>query len=165
MARTLQIRKPTPRQIERLEAVLESENDAQVLRRVKVLLHYADGLQGTEIAAALGVHPNTIYADLHAFDDTALACLEPLSHGGTPSRLSLHQVSEIVRVAQAAPQEFGCLEARWTLANLRAFLIRQSHLVSTISREHLRRILKKTTFVSAPCGVNWSAMIHSGKRF
>jgi transposase len=165
MARTLQIRKPTVREIQRLDAVLERECDPQAMRRAQVLLQYADGWHGTEIAAALAVHPNTVYADWHAFDAEALACLEPQSRGGASARFTPEQVAEIVRIALLSPQEFGLVEARWTLSNLRAFLMKQRHWVVSISREHLRRLLKKTTFVFAPCGANSSAMIRSGERF
>lgn len=165
MARTLQNRKPTGREIKRLDAVLETECDPQVMRRAQALLAYANGLSGTEIATALGVHPNTVYADLHAFDEDALACLHPLPHGGAPARLTPGQMDEIARLAQMSPQEFGLVDARWTLSNFRTFLIRKCHLVATLSREHLRRILKKRIFAFGRSGANWSAMIHSGKRF
>lgn len=165
MARTLHIRKPSAREIERLDAVLERECDPQVLRRAQVLLQYADGWHGTDIAAALGVHPNTVYADLHAFDAQALACLGPLSPGGASSHFTSAQVAEMARIALVAPQEFGLVDARWTLSTLRAFLMEPCHLVATISREHLRRLLKKTTFVFAPYGANSSAMIPCGERF
>jgi transposase len=165
MARTLQIRKPTVREIRRLDEVLESECAPQVLRRAHVLLEYADGLSGTEIAAALGVHPNTVYADLQAFDEQALACLCPFPHGGAPARLTPEQIAEIARYAQMAPHEFGVVDARWTLSNFCEFLVQQCHLVATLSREHLRRVLKKRTFAFAPCSANWSVMIHSERRF
>lgn len=155
MARTLQIRKQTLREIQRLDAALESEYDPQVQRRAQVLLAYANGLSGTEIAMALGVPPNTVYADLHAFDENALACLCPLPQGGAPAQLTPEQLAEIVRLAQLSPQEFGLVDARWTLSNFCAFLIQQRHLVATISREHLRRILKKRTFAFVECGANW----------
>ncbi|MGA9923653.1 MAG: hypothetical protein WBQ29_09635, partial [Isosphaeraceae bacterium] len=41
-----------------------------------------------------------------------------------------------------APTTLGLPLGRWSLAKLRAYLIRQ-RIVPTISREHLRRVLKK----------------------
>jgi len=87
MASTLQIRKPTVREIERLAAGLERESA---------------GLQGTEIAVALGVYPNTVYADSHAFDEQALACLGPLSPGGAVSRFTPDQ-KDLLRFAPLCP--------------------------------------------------------------
>ena len=55
----------------------------------------------------------------------------------------------------------GLPYSRWTLAKLRAYLIRE-RLVKAISREHLRRVLKKGVTASATCGVSSSAPIRTG---
>jgi transposase len=61
---------------------------------------YADGLQVSEIAYGLRAHPNTIYADLHAFDQLGLSqYLQPLAHSGAPPRGTLAQREEIWRLA------------------------------------------------------------------
>ena len=79
MGRTLTVRQPTSRQLHWLEVWLEDEHPAQVQRRALAILYYGLGLDGRAIARALQVHPNTIYADLHAFADDGLACLHTLS--------------------------------------------------------------------------------------
>ena len=142
MARLLRIRKPKPDERRRLQAVLEETTDKQIRRRAEAILFYADGLNAVEIAAVLKVHPNTIYADLHAFDQQGLTSLQPLARGGAPPRLTPEQRAEIVRLAEREPVEFGLPYGRWSLTKFRDFLIHQKRLLKQISREHLRGLLK-----------------------
>jgi transposase len=143
MARTLKVRKPTSAERSRLQAVLEETTDKHVRRRAEVILFYAAGLNGAEIAVALGVHPNTVYADFHIFDQQGLAGLRSFSHGGVPPRITTAQCTEIWRLAEREPIEFGLPFGRWSLTNFREFLIRRRHVLKQVSREHLRRILRK----------------------
>jgi hypothetical protein len=55
----------------------------------------------------------------------------------------------------------GLPYGRWTLAKLRAYLIRE-RLIKAISREHLRRVLKKGDTASATSGASSSAPILTG---
>lgn len=141
MTRTLKTRKPNAAERRRLQAVLEDTSHAQVRRRAEGLLLYADGLTAVEIATALHVHPNTIYADLHAFDRQGLASLRPLPQGGAPPRITPEQRAELWRRAERAPTEFGLPYGRWTLSNFRDAVLRRWRLLKHISREHLRRLL------------------------
>ena len=143
MARTLKVRKPTSAERSRLQTVLEETTDKHVRRRAEAILFYAAGLNGTEIAAALGVHPNTVYVDPHIFDQQGLAGLRSFSHGGAPPHITTEQCAEIWHLAEREPIEFGLPFGRWSLANLREFLIRRRRVLKQISREHLRRILRK----------------------
>ncbi len=149
MVRTLKTRKPNAKEMRRLEYVLETTTDPQVQRRAEVLLDFAIGLNGLEIAEALQVHSNTVYADLRTFAQQGLVCLVPLSKGGAPARITLQQQAEIWRLAECAPGEFGFPEGRWSLARFQDFLIKKQHVLKQISVEHLRRVLKKKTFGSA----------------
>lgn len=148
MARSLKTRQPNAREIRRLQDVLETTTDSQIQRRAEVLLDYAAGLDGLEIAEALHAHSNTVYADLHAFAQQGLTCLAPFPKGGAPARITLQQQAEIWRLAECAPGDFGYPEGRWTLARFQDFLIKKRHVVKQISVEHLRRVLKKKTFAS-----------------
>src|SRR5262245_2283589 len=143
MTRSLKIRKPKAYERRRLQAVIEETNDPQIRRRAEAILFYADGLNGVEIAEVLQVHPNTIYADLHAFDQQGLNSLPPLSQGGAPPPLTPEQREQIVALAQQEPIEFGLPYGRWSLAKFRDFLIYQKRLLKQISREHLRGLLKQ----------------------
>jgi transposase len=91
MSRSLKIRKPNSVQIRRLHLVLEETTNKYLQRRAEAILFYASGLNAVEIAQVLHAHPNTIYADLHAFDQQGLGCLKPLAIGGRPCALLLNK--------------------------------------------------------------------------
>jgi transposase len=165
MARILKTRKPNAKEIRRLEYLLETTTDPQVQRRAEALLDYALGLNALEIAQALQVHGNTVYADLRAFARQGLACVVPLPKGGAPARITLQQQAEIWRLAECAPGEFGFPEGRWSLARFQDFLIKKRRVLKQISVEHLRRVLKKKTFGSGASNANSSAMTRSAGPF
>jgi transposase len=95
MARNLTIRKPTQREMRWLDLFLEDEHSLQVQRRAHAILYYGLGLDVQSIAQALQAHPNTIYADLQAFEREGLACLHPLPVGGAPSRITAKQLAKL----------------------------------------------------------------------
>jgi transposase len=143
MTRSLKIRQPKPYERRRLQRVVEETTDQQIQRRAGAILFYADGLNAVEIATILKVHPNTIYADLHAFDQQGLSSLHPMARGGTPPRLTPAQREQMVALAEQEPVAFGLPYGRWSLAKFRDFLIHQKRLLKQISREHLRGLLKR----------------------
>jgi transposase len=154
MSRSLKIRKPNSVQIRRLHLVLEETTNKYLQRRAEAILFYASGLNAVEIAQVLHAHPNTIYADLHAFDQQGLGCLKPLAIGGAPMRFTPKQISEIWHLAQREPVEFGLQYGRWSLSNFQDSLIKKVRLIKQISREHLRRLLKKGGFISVGFSVS-----------
>jgi transposase len=164
MARPLLVRKPTLLQLRRLEQVLESASAAGQRRRAEALLLYAAGHEATAIAHALRAHPNTIYADLPAFQQHGLRSVERVRARGATARLTVEQRSEILRWAETAPTELGLPWSRWSLAK-RCDYLRRRKLVRALSREHLRRILKKAACTCAGFGANSSASIRSGRPF
>jgi transposase len=111
-------------------------------RRAEVLLLHAAGLSATAMAQLLQVHVNTVYADLRDFARHGLAALRRERRVGAPPRLSQGQIDIIGRLVSQPPTTLGLPFGRWTLAKLRDYLIRQ-RIVTAISREHLRRLLKK----------------------
>src|SRR5512135_810439 len=139
MARRLTIRKPTPREMQWLELCLEEEQPLPILRRADAILYYGLGFDGVAIAQALRAHPNTIYADLQAFAREGLACLRPLSVGGARPRITPEQLAQLWEWAECLPRDFGLLDARWTLAGFRDFVVKRQRLLKRISLEHLRR--------------------------
>ena len=164
MARLLLVRKPRLLQLRRLQQILESGAAAWQRRRAEVLLLYAAGYEATAIAKCLQVHPHTIYADLHAFEQHGLRSVESVRRRGAVARISPAQRSEILRIAEITPTELGLPWGRWSLAKLRDYL-RRKKLVRAISREHLRRILEKGGCACAGSSANSSAPIHNGRRF
>jgi transposase len=147
MPRSLNVRKPQTKEIRRLHQLLEGELSAWQRRRAETLLLYAAGHNATDIATFLEVHVHTVYADLHAFGREGLASVSQSRCLGAPPRLTAEQRAEIVRLAEVPPYERGLPYGRWSLAQLRAYLI-QNRVVRRISREHLRRVLEKRGFAS-----------------
>jgi transposase len=150
MARPLTVRPPTAQQLRRIHRCLETPLQPWQRRRAEALLLLAAGHPASFIAGLLEAHVNTIYADLHAFARHGLLCLQPLRRRGAPPRLTTAQLKAIGRLAEQSPLALGLPFARWSLAKFRAYLVRE-RLVGAISREHLRRVLKKG---GSPCGAS-----------
>jgi transposase len=150
MARPLTVRPPTAGQLRRIHRCLEGPLRPWQRRRAEALLLLAAGHTAAFIAGLLDVHVKTTYADLHAFGRHGLRCLQPTRRVGAPPRLTPAQLKAIWRLAEQSPLARGLPFARWSLAKLRAYLIRE-RLVKAISREHLRRVLKKGGSICAGC--------------
>jgi transposase len=163
MPRALLVRRPTRREVRRLHDLLAGDLAPGPRRRAEAVLLHAAGLDARMIASALGVHPNTVYADLHAFGAAGLACLTAGRRRGAPARLTAAQRAAILAVADRPPTEFGLPYGRWSLATLRAHLLAR-RVVRAISREHLRRVLQRGGSASAASSAGSRALTRSGRR-
>ena len=142
MPRSLKTRKPRTVEVRQLHLALEDDLTSRQRRRAEVIVLHATGLEAAEIARALDIHVNTVYSDLRAFDEQGVASIRQRLRGGAPVRISAEQRAEILRLAETAPGEMGLPFGRWSLAKLREQLIK-CRVVKGISREHLRRVLRK----------------------
>ncbi len=152
MSRPLTVRPPTTAQLRRIHRYLEAPLRPTQRRRAEALLSLAAGHTAVFIARRLGAHTHTIYADLQAFARHGLRSLRAATRGAPP-RLTPVQRRTIWRLAEQSPLRLGLPFARWSLAKLRAYLIRQ-RLVRVISREHLRRVLKRGGSACAGCAAS-----------
>src|SRR5215475_7667820 len=150
MGRPLTVRPPTAQQLRRIHRWLEGPLQPWQRRRAETLLLLAAGHGAAFIAGLLDVHVNTVYADFQAFARSGLRCMRATRRPGAPPRLTLAQFKAIWRLAERSPLALGLPFARRSLAKLRAYLIRK-RLVKAISREHLRRVLKKGGSTCAAC--------------
>ena len=150
MSRPLNVRKPNANELRRVHRWLEGPLQPWQRRRAEVLLLHAAGVPASAMAQLLQAHVNTIYADLRDFAQHGLSCLRRRPRVGAPPRLSQGQIDTVWRLASQPPTTLGLAFGRWTLAKFREYLIRQ-RIVTEISREHLRRVLKKggTLFVAS----------------
>jgi transposase len=164
MARPLTIRQPHPAEIRQLHKVLEEALTPGQRRRAEAILLYAAGLAAVDIAQLLDVHPNTIYADLHAFGRYGIAAVHHVHRGGARHRITSAQAAEVQRLAEMPPSTLGLPYGRWSLATLRTYLI-QHRVLNTMSREHLRRVLKKGGCIFAGSSASCSARIRGVVRF
>ena len=142
MPRSLNLRQLRAPEIRQLHEALESELSVRQRRRAEVLLLYAAGVEASTIAQMLDSHVNTVYSDLRAFEREGVACVYQPMRGGAPVRITPAQREAIVRLAETPPSEVGLPYGRWSLAKLQEYLLSQ-RVIKAISREHLRRVLKK----------------------
>jgi transposase len=161
MSRPLTVRKPTVDELDRLHRWLEQPLKSWQRRRAEVLLLYAADGSASAIAQLLHAHRNTVYADLRAFARHGLSALSRPRKLGAPSRLTRKQIAAIWRLADRPPTTVGLPFGRWSLAKLRAYLLRE-RIVPAISREHLRRVLKKGGTHCAASSASSSAPIPIG---
>lgn len=165
MSRQSQVRKPHKNTIKRLIKLLK-EDTLSILqkRKIETLLLHAEGMNTIEIAAALGVHPNTIYSNLRDFQKNGLnKFIKVKKHGSLPHLSDLQQTL-IAQLANQAPYDLGLAYGRWSLSKLRNYLL-QNRIIKTISREHLRRILKKRDLSFGALNVNLSAKTQTDQQF
>jgi transposase len=142
MPRSLTTRKPRTGEVRQLHSLLEDELTARQRRRAEAIVLHAAGLEAAEIARALEVHVNTVYSDLQAFEPFGVASVRQRLRGGAPVHILPQQTAEILRLAETPPGDGGLPFGRWSLAKLREYLIKR-RVVRALSREHLRRVLRK----------------------
>ena len=147
MARRSRVRKPTAAEIQPLQQLIETSPDKRQRRRAEILLLYVAGLTATAIAQLLSLHLNTVSRVLQLFGRRGLAAVTRMSHGGAPRQIGARQAARIRRLADQPPGKRALPYGRWSLAKLRDYVLQQ-RIVHQISREHLRRLLKKGAFAS-----------------
>jgi len=136
-----------------LYAALEEDCNARQRRRIEAILLHGAGVEASTIADGLGSHVNMIYADLKAFEQGGVHCVRQRLMGGAPARLSPAQQAEILRLADSSSADVGLPYGRWSLSKLRQYLLDEG-VVGAISREHLRRVLKKGGYASVASNAN-----------
>ena len=142
MSRVMNVRTPTEAEIREVSTMISTIDNPRALRRANIILLLGAGLSAADMARSLGVHINTVYSDIHAFAETGIAAAACADKRGAPRRLSAEVEAEIQRLVEIPPYELGLPYGRWSLTRLRSYLLKQ-RLLPTISREHLRQVLKK----------------------
>lgn len=153
MSRFSTIPKPRSDQLRKIHRLLETPLRTWQRRRAETLVLHAAGVAAADIARLLEVHVHTTYADLHAFQRRGLDAIRRPRRAGAPARLRAAQVRTIWRLAETPPYDLGLPYGRWSLAKLRAYLIRQ-RVLKRIRREPLRRLLNKGASLCAVFSAN-----------
>ena len=144
-----------------LEQIVRRDRSPQRdVRRARIVLQAAKGMQNKEIAAYVKTHEQTVqswrgrWAEAFGrleqvesqIDDKELygLILDVLSdhpRSGCPATYTPEQVCQILAVACESPEECGCPVSHWTPRELREEVIRRG-IVEEISVRHVGRFLK-----------------------
>jgi transposase len=158
MTRKMNVRQPVTVEMQGMIRQMPELVNPQQRRRAESLLMYGMSVKPLEIAQSQGVHPNTIYKDLHAFEHLGVAAIQQLQKSGAPRQITDSQITKIVELANQSPQEVGSPYGRWSLRKLSVYLVKQ-HIVKSIGPERLRQLLKKR--FSLPAGATQAAQPRS----
>ncbi len=127
----------------RLRHLIAAETwSARILNRAHILLLADEGRTDAEIAAALHVSRATVHRTRRRYVREGLeATMNERPRSGSPRTFTGKHEAMVVALACSAPPEG---QQRWTLQLLADRLV-ELQIVSTISDETVRRMLKKTS--------------------
>jgi transposase len=132
----------------KLQRITRTSKDPVRLRRAIVVMMSAQGQPVADITSLMLVSADYVRDVVHAFNERGFAALDPKWSGGRRPTISEQARERICLIARTVPADWGITgHSTWSLATLAAHLAGKKVVVS-ISREHLRRILKAE-------GVSW----------
>ncbi|MCZ4103579.1 IS630 family transposase [Streptomyces sp. H39-C1] len=132
----------------RLQRITRTARDPVKLRRAIVVMMSAQGQSVPNITSLMQVTSDYARDVIHAFNERGFEALDPKWSGGRPPTISQDTRERICLIARTVPAEWGITGmSTWSLRSLAAHLAERK-VVASISREHLRRILRKA-------GVSW----------
>jgi len=134
--------KLTPKEIIFLHKYKKSENRSErEYNRVNILLLLHKGKRDSEIMEFLEVDRATIWRTKHKYLGEGLEkALQEKERSGQPVKYGTKEKAEVIATACSEPPEG---RARWTL-ELLSDTLKEKQGLSTINRETIRLILKKT---------------------
>jgi transposase len=131
-----------------LQRITRTAKDPVKLRRAIVVMMSGQGQSVPDITSLMQVSEDYVRDVIHAFNERGFDALDPKWSGGRPPAISEQARERICLIAKTAPAEWGITGfSTWSLKTLAEHLI-EKKVVAAISREHLRRILRKA-------GVSW----------
>jgi len=151
MARPLHFHKPTNTELRQLLHGLETIIDPVIRQRIEVIVTLCYTPIATEVAQLFNLHLNTVLDYVRQFNRYRLAGITAHRKGGRSPSIPRRIQQRIVAMAQRPPSDFGLPDGTWSLSRLRWFVTKKRKLLRRISREHIRRILKKT---ESTCGAS-----------
>ena len=132
----------------KLQRITRSAKDPIKLRRAIVVMMSGQGQSVPDITSLMQVSDDYVRDVIHAFNEMGFDALDPKWSGGRPPAISDQAREHICLIATTVPAEWGITgHSTWSLRTLAEHLIARG-VVEAISREHLRRILRKG-------GVSW----------
>ncbi|MEV7968902.1 helix-turn-helix domain-containing protein, partial [Sphaerisporangium sp. NPDC088356] len=132
----------------KLQRITRTAKDPIKLRRAIVVMMSGQGQSVPDITSLMQVSDDYVRDVIHAFNQRGFDALDPKWSGGRPRAISNQVREHICLIAKTVPAEWGITGmSTWSLKTLAEHLIARG-VVAAISREHLRRILRKG-------GVSW----------
>ena len=135
------VRDLSPDEAQKLRRMSRQSKEFALRQRAQILLASDARSTVPEIARVLQTDENQVRRVINEFNVDGAASLRPRIGGGCPRKIDDAAREEIRAVALARPRDVGEPGTSWSLSRLRKYLIR-ARVVSTISREHLRRLLR-----------------------
>ncbi len=135
------VRPLSPEEAVKLRRISRQSKVFALRQRAQILLASDARSSAVEIARVLQTDENQVRRVIREFNEAGMASLRPPSGDGRPRRIDDTARERIRAIALARPRDLGEPGTRWSLATLRRYLVRQ-RVVSSISKEHLRRILQ-----------------------
>jgi len=120
--------------------VKRGQHSSRKVTRARILLLAATGSTDEQIVAALSCGINTVERTRRRFVEEGLGCLKERPRRGQARKLTGKQEAHLVALACSTPPTG---RARWTLSLL-ADKVVELKFASTIARETVRQVLKKT---------------------
>src|SRR5215213_4718116 len=120
--------------------VKRGKHSSRKVTRARILLLAANGRTDEQIVSALSCGINTVERTRRRFVEAGLECLNERPRRGQARKLTGKQEAHLVAVACSTPPEG---RARWTLRLLAGKVV-ELGFASTIARETVRQVLKKT---------------------
>src|SRR5262245_6447086 len=110
------VRHITAEEREGLQQYSKSPNKAEAVRAGAILLS-SQGKTASEISQSLGSHPSNVKTWIRKFNQQGLDGVSAKKRGplgGPRPNFTIAQVSSILRLASAAPSDFGYSFRTWT---------------------------------------------------
>lgn len=126
----------------RLRRISRQSKVFALRQRAQIVLASDSKVAVPQIAQVLGTDENQVRRVIAEFNADGMGSLRPPTGGGHPRRIDDAARETIRAVALARPCDLGEPGTRWSLARMRRYLVRH-RVVTTISKEHLRRLLKR----------------------
>jgi hypothetical protein len=161
MARPLHFHKPTRAELRALFSILETATDPVVRQRAEVIIWLCMTSVASEVAELMNLHLSTVLYYIRCFHHRRLRWVTERKKGGPPRRIPRRVERQILVIAQQDPAVYGLDYGTWSLARLQWFVTKKRKLVKRISREHLRRILKKGGSASGASNARSTRTIHA----
>ena len=104
-----------------LEKLSKSQTgEYRKVQRAKILLMSANGMLNSEIAAAIGVHPNTVASIIKKYISAGKDyALNDFPRSGKPNVISDEEKLWVTSIACTKPKELGYAQELWTYRKLR----------------------------------------------